>query len=90
MNNVTDEHIDVLNNVVNVWLECGRRRRDYHEIGCVLLSKYVPVLTIDVLQIAEYCIAHVRRSKSMLHHFAPTWQNRDISRLYSLSLLSRI
>ena len=43
-------HIDVLNNVIKVWL-CGRR--DSREIGCVLLCKCVPVLTLDVLHIAE-------------------------------------
>ena len=29
--------LDGLNNVVKVWLECGRRGRDNHEIGWVLL-----------------------------------------------------
>ena len=34
------EYIDVLNNVVKagLWLECGRRRRDYHEIGGMFLG----------------------------------------------------
>ena len=31
----------------------GFKRRDSREIGCVLLCKYVPVLILDVLQIAE-------------------------------------
>ena len=31
------ENIDVLNNVIKVWLECGRH--DSHAIGCVVLSK---------------------------------------------------
>ena len=40
-------HIDVLNNVSKVW------RRYSQENGYVLLRKCVPVLTLDVLQIAE-------------------------------------
>ena len=47
------------------------------EIGCVLLCKSVPVLTLDVLQIAE---------ESKTHHLS---QNRDISRLYSILSRSR-
>ena len=31
----------------------GFKRRDSREIGCVLLCKRVPVLTLDVLQTAE-------------------------------------
>ena len=31
----------------------GFKRRDSREIGCVLLCKCVPVLTLDVLQTAE-------------------------------------
>ena len=31
----------------------GVKRKDSREIGCVLLCKCVPVLTLDVLQTAE-------------------------------------
>ena len=45
----------VLNNVVKVRRECGRRRRDYHEIGCVLLDKCVPVAFCGFEQQSEAC-----------------------------------
>ena len=48
--------IHVWNNGIKVWLECGI---DSHGTGCMLLGRCVPVLTLDVLQIAEYCFAHV-------------------------------
>ena len=40
-----------MNNVIKVWLQ--RRRIYSHEYGYVFLCKCVPVLTLDVLQIAE-------------------------------------
>ena len=44
-------HIDVLNNAIKVWPLCGRRYRQ--ESSSMLLRKCAPVLTLDVLQIAE-------------------------------------
>ena len=49
-------HIKDVDHVWNNGIKCGI---DSHGTGCMLLGKCVPVLTLDVLQIAEYCFAHV-------------------------------
>ena len=67
---------NVWNNGINVWLECGI---DSNGNGCMLLGKCVPVHTLDVLQIAEYCFAHVGGLKVCYNLVAPFWPNWDIS-----------
>ena len=49
-------HIKDVDHVWNNGIQCGI---DSHGTGCMLLGKCVPVLTLDVLQIVEYCFAHV-------------------------------
>ena len=85
LNNTHINEVDnVWNNGINVWLECGI---DSHENGCMLLGKCVPVLTLDVLQIAEYCFAHLGGLKVCCNYASPILPNWDISWLYRPTLI---